>query len=202
MSEDWVNDENCLGHLVGYGVQHGLCPSEYVATTTMKSLRQLWPKIDPYFQRQIICSIEVALLRVDVKPVALADEWQALRDELRGPKAPFTVNYRCGKCGQGDLKLWRGVHGCKNKDGHELLCAGCLAPGVLVGDDGRAESDPCRDAGGRAISMGGSDQIAGWLPAVPVDDTYWGYSSVPSQDVDWWKALPTYPTSERRGGAP
>lgn len=182
MSESWVNDENCLGHLLGYGVKHGLCNNEYLASTAITCLRQLWPKIEPYFQRRIICDIEVALHMTDLQPLAFEKEWQALRDELRGPKAPFTVEYRCGKCKAEGLKLWRGVHGCADDDGNELLCAACLAPGIVVGDDGRHEEK----------TYGRTDQVKGWLPAVPVDDTFWGYTSVPSQDVDWWRALPTY----------
>lgn len=194
MSETWVNDENCLGHLVGYGVQHALCPNEYLAKTAMASLRQLWPKIEPYFQRQIICYIGVALLRVDREPIALADEWRALHDELRGPKTPFTVDYRCGKCGRDGLKLWRGVHGCKNKDGHELLCAACLAPDVVVDEKGKAQE--------KGPHGSYTDQVGGRLPAVPTDDTFWGYSSVPSQDVEWWQARPTYGASPDQGGEP
>lgn len=190
MSETWVNDENCFGHLVGYGVRHALCPNEYLATTAIKSLRQLWPKIDPYFRWQIIVDIEIALLDVDRKPIALENEWRALRNELRGPKTPFTVDYRCGKCGTVGLKLWRGVHGRRNNEGHELLCAACLAPDIVVDESGKAQ-----EKGPHGTH---TDQIAGWLPAVPTDDTYWGYTSVPSQDVDWWIALPTYGATERR----
>lgn len=188
MTESWVNDENALGTLVKHGVRHALCPNEYLARSGILSLRHIWPTIVPYFQREIIVEIEIALLRQDRSPLALADEWQQLRDDLRGPKSPFTVDYRCGSCGAADVKLWRGVHGCKSNDGHELLCARCLAPpGVTVGDDGRA---PCDMLRGQK-----SGQINGWLPAVPVGDTYWGYTSVPSQDADWWRALPTYAPS-------
>ena len=67
--------------------------------------------------------------------------------------------------------------------GQELKCAACLVPGQTVGDDGRAEY-------GKHGIM--TDQVGGWLPACPVGDTFWGYSSVPSADVRWWKALPTY----------
>lgn len=97
------------------------------------------------------------------------------KDELK--------NYACGKCGSRGVKLWRGVHGCKNEDGNELLCATCLAPGIVVGDDGKTESKH----GPR------SDQINGWLPAVPSGDTFWGYTSVPAQAVGWWIGQPTYP---------
>src|ERR1700759_1342243 len=106
----WVNDANALGHLVGYGVRFALCPNEHLARSAMKCLRHMWPKIDPYFQRQIIMQIEVAMHMVDRNPLALLDDWKKLRDELRGPKSPFTVDYTCGKCKGIDRKLWRGVH--------------------------------------------------------------------------------------------
>lgn len=192
MSESWVNDENALGHLVQYGVSYALCPNEYTAGSAMKCLRHMWPKIEPYFQRRIIVEIEVALLRQDRNPIAMSDEWQKLRDELRGPKSPFTADYRCGKCKREGLKLWRGVHGRADKDGNELLCAACLAPGEVINEEGRSYRDA--SVGGR------TDQVRGWLPAIPVDDTYWGYSSVPSQDVDWWRTLPTY--AEPRSASP
>lgn len=185
-TDSWVNDENALGHLVKYGVRYGLCLNEHIADGAMKSLRQVWPKLEPYWQRQIIVEVEVALLRNDTKPIAMPDEWRALVLALRGPKAPFTVDYRCGKCRRDGVKLWRGTHGCPDDDGHELLCAKCLAPDVVVDESGKSQ-----EAGPHGMR---TDQILGWLPAVPVGDTYWGYSSVPSQDVDWWKALPTYET--------
>ncbi len=31
------------------------------------------------------------------------------------------------------------------------------------------------------------------LPAVPVDDTFWGYTSAPDNDIAWWRALPLSP---------
>jgi hypothetical protein len=40
-----------------------------------------------------------------------------------------------------------------------------------------------------------SDQIGGCVPAVPCEDalTFWGYTSVPSEGVAWWKRLPLRP---------
>ncbi len=92
-----------------------------------------------------------------------------------------SCDYRCSKCKAEGLKLWRGVHGATDKDGNVLLCAACLAPGVVVDDQGRYES-----------KYGKTDQVNGWLPAVPIDDTFWGYTSVPEEEVAWWKALSTY----------
>jgi hypothetical protein len=189
---DWTpTSEDAIGILATYAVKYAACPSDYLARTTMASLRVLWPTLEDYYKRQIICAIEVAVALDRGGKLAMSTEWTAFAREMRGPKTPFTVDYRCGKCRRDGLKLWRGVHACPSKDGHELLCAACLAPGVEVDEDGRAQE--------KSPHGMRNDQVGGWLPAVPTGDSYWGYSSVPSQDVDWWKALPTYPTSERRG---
>ena len=37
-----------------------------------------------------------------------------------------------------------------------------------------------------------SDQLGWWVPAIPADDecnSFWGYTSVPQEKVDWWKNL-------------
>jgi hypothetical protein len=100
-------------------------------------------------------------------------------------KEPYSTVYACDKCKQSGVKLWRGIHGCADANGYKLLCASCLAPGKQVDDNGKV-----MDA-----QLGfQTDQVMGWLPAVPVDDTYWGYTSVPDNDVAWWLALPTYPS--------
>lgn len=99
--------------------------------------------------------------------------------------APPGYRCACGACG---VKLWRPVHGSKT-----LSCAECaekeggLAPGS-VDDSGRyADRD-----------IGRTDQVAGLLPCVPTPegDTSWGYSSVPTAGVAWWRALPTYDPAE------
>ncbi len=50
------------------------------------------------------------------------------------------------------------------------------------------------DRDGRHIDGFGhrTDQVGGALPAVPVGNTYYGYTSVPDAGCDWWRALPTY----------
>lgn len=93
--------------------------------------------------------------------------------------------YRCDKCGTRGVKLWRGIHGCADEHGHKLKCASCLAPEQTIDSEGKGFSQ--YDARRR------TDQVNEWLPAVPVDDTFLGYSSVPQESFDWWKSLPTYP---------
>jgi len=154
--------------------------------------RRIWPQLDVYGRRKVVEAIELRLAMLKYEdPSKMSEEdqadWTAFMEEMRPPKAPFTLDYRCSKCKGGERKLWRGVHGCADENGHELLCAVCLAPNKTIRDDGRFDDGV----------HGLSDQVNGWLPAVPVDDTYWGYTSVPTADCRWWEALPTYPSDFR-----
>lgn len=97
-------------------------------------------------------------------------------------KPAHSVDYRCDKCKVSGVKLWRNVHGAKNSAGHALLCASCLAPNATVTAYGKEISE-----------YGPTDQVNGWLPAVPTGDTFWGYASVPPADAAWWRALPVEP---------
>jgi len=47
-------------------------------------------------------------------------------------------------------------------------------------------------------TMGRTDQIGWYVPAVPTEDggAFWEYCAVPPTGVDWWKKLPTYPTKK------
>jgi hypothetical protein len=84
-------------------------------------------------------------------------------------------NYVCSKCGNKDCKLWRQYQTVASSV--ELLCVFCAQ----------------RDQNKYLDLARHGDQI-GWLvPAVPSGDTYWGYSSVPQDGVEWWQNLPTYP---------
>jgi hypothetical protein len=153
-------------------------------------LREWWPTLEEWYQRHIMTHIEVAIA-LDSPPRYGREAmdplhkfmWVQFVKDLRPPKHPFTVKYRCDKCKTKDVKLWRQVHGGKDKNGHELLCATCLAPGVQVSDKGKWYDTDMQIE---------TDQVNGCLPAIPVGDTYWGYTSSPSQDVEWWVNLPTY----------
>lgn len=98
------------------------------------------------------------------------------------PRSEMTRKYNCDACGVEGVKLWRGVHGCKDSEGRELKCARCLTDEPV--DDAGVWFDG--DLGMRHC------QVGGWLPACPTGDTYWGYTSIPDTDVAWWRALPTY----------
>ena len=186
-----------LGSMLLATVRYSMRGNGYTVEYVGKLLSRHFLNVSAYEQRQIVNEIEMGVA-LERKPSIEMEDWKKLLEAIRPPKAPFTVDYRCGKCGAEGLKLWRGVHGCKSKEGHELLCAKCLAPDLVVDDQGKAPSDPAKDANGRLIPLQDSDQVAGWLPAVPVDDTFWGYTSVPTADVRWWKALPTYPFKSGR----
>ena len=168
-----------LATLVEIAVIGSFVPNPYRAERVIPIVREVWPKLEAFYRRRILCDIEVEV--AIGRDIACRPEWAALVEELMPPKDPFTVDYTCGKCKASGLKLWRGVHGCSDDEGHELLCAKCLDPKADVDEQGTADSE-----------YGRTDQIAGWLPAVPTGDTFWGYSSVPTADLRWWVALPTY----------
>ena len=174
-------DENDLGELLGMSLAMGLKGNGYWAEKAERLARKHWGVLAGYYQRQLLCNVEVAVQlheqNPDSFPLSSLPMWRVFIADHRPPKAPFTICYRCDKCRKEGLKLWRGAHGAEDENGHGLLCAACLCPDKRVGEDGKRK---------------GSDQVEGWLPAVPVDDTFWGYCSVPSADVMWWKALPTY----------
>lgn len=180
--------DNDFGMLVETFIR-GSFSRNYTEEWLNKKIREWWPNLEDYYKRNIQTAIEVEIEldnppRYNRHPLQNKEMWVQFLKEFRPGKSPFTVDYRCHKCEQTNVKLWRGVHGCTDADGHELLCAACLAPEEKIDDLGKYNSP------GEYSHY--TDQINGWLPAVPVDDTYWGYSSVPSQDVEWWQALPTY----------
>lgn len=179
-------DQNDFGLLVAKFVKDCLRhPCE--ETWTNSNIRKWWPLIEGYYHRDIICAIEMAL-RFDQdaelyrRPLANRQMWINLMQDLRDPRSSFTIDYECGKCKSDNIKLWRGIHGSSDIDGNDLLCAACLVPGEKINNKGKYLNP----------EYGMTDQIRGWLPAVPVDDTFWGYGSVPSQDLEWWINLPTY----------
>lgn len=150
-----------------------------------KRIREWWPMIEGYYQRHIMTAIEVSIAlddppRGNREPLEHRSMWEKIVKDLRPPRSAFTVDYRCSKCKAEGIKLWRDYNTCA--DYIELKCAVCLAPEEKVDDQGKVNYK----------DFGKTDQLKGHVPAIPVDDTYWGYTSVPSQDVEWWIALPTY----------
>lgn len=194
-----------FGFLVSFYIQAALRPNfSYDIISVEKRLREWWPTLEEYYQRKIITSIEMAIElhkppRYNREPLEHEMLWQQFVRDFRPPPSAFTIDYHCNKCKVRGVKLWRGVHGASDKDGNELLCASCLAPGDLVSDNGTWQEPPykAKDAYGNEIPGMVTDQVKGWLPAIPVGDTYWGYTSVPSQDVEWWVGLLTYPSKQK-----
>lgn len=87
--------------------------------------------------------------------------------------------YKCADCGTSGVRLWREYNTFLN---HQILrCRSCAIQSQGKTDDDLAKYE--------------TDSI-GWLvPAVPTaeGDTFWGYSSVPSDRCNWWYALPVRP---------
>ena len=79
--------------------------------------------------------------------------------------------YVCSKCAAHHVKLWRQYQTFANHI--ELMCQACT------------EKDQDETL------KRGSDQIGWMVPAAPTeDDSFWGYTSVPQNLVEWWEALP------------
>lgn len=198
--DEIVVKANDFGFLVEEFVRGSLRHHYYDVEWIDRNIRAWWPKLEDYYRRHIITSIEVEIAmddppRPNHEPLEHKEVWKKIVADLRGPKHPFTIDYYCHKCKTRNVKLWRGVHGCADEEGHELLCASCLAPDAEVDENGKWPAPPFKDSLGTVLTHSyKTDQVKGWLPAIPVDDTYWGYSSVPSQDIEWWQALPTYQT--------
>jgi hypothetical protein len=185
-SDEIVVDQNEFGFLVETFIRDCLRRNND-ETWLNEHIHAWWPKIESYYRRQIISNIEVSIAldeppRYNRRELDNKEMWKKIIKDLREPRSPFTVNYQCSKCKQKGVKLWRDYQTCA--DYCELECATCLAPDIKVDDEGMHEKK----------DFGRSDQLNGKVPAIPVDDTYWGYSSVPSQDVEWWKSLSTYPS--------
>lgn len=79
----------------------------------------------------------------------------------------FIVNYECSACGVSGVRLWRTTYSSHIR----LLCRH------------DAEVDQ------HTSLLEGIDHIGDMVPAVPIDDTFWGYTSVPQEGVDWWYGL-------------
>lgn len=98
------------------------------------------------------------------------------------PKA-MRDRMRCDTCGATGCKLWREYQTCA--DYTDLFCGAC----ALLS---QKKEGPIDAGGYRQTEYGRCDQIGWLLPAVPTHDgTFWGYTSVPTEGVKWWRDLPT-----------
>lgn len=101
------------------------------------------------------------------------------------------IPYVCGKCKEGGVKLWREYN--TFLDHQTLLCAICAAVTedkniTGINQNGEHPSD---------IEGIKTTQIGSMVPAIltELEDTFWGYSSVPQNRWEWWVALPTLKSS-------
>lgn len=79
-------------------------------------------------------------------------------------------DYKCRNCGLAGVKLWRGY----NESHVELKCWKCA-----------------EESQDRKIDLVETDTCAWLVPAIPdLQGAYWGYTSVPYEGCQWWKALP------------
>ncbi len=98
--------------------------------------------------------------------------------DYEGSETP--ADYVCAECRAVGVKLWRQAH-----DAGSLLCGPC----ALKDQD---HEGPLRSDGKTPWRTTWTGHIGNLLPAVPTpdNDTFWGYTSVPQDGVEWWKRLP------------
>lgn len=93
--------------------------------------------------------------------------------------------YACDGCNKHGVKLWREYQTFDS----QLLCLSCAARHqkktvtettdkgrVLIAESSRPEIF--------------TDSIGWYVPAVPSEHGYWGYTSIPDDGVQWWQRLP------------
>lgn len=95
------------------------------------------------------------------------------------------IEYKCSKCGKEDVKLWRQYNTFLNHI--NLFCVKHALEDQ--NKEGIVDENGMYFDGELKMK---SDTIGFLAPAVPTKemDTFWGYSSVPQDLVDWWKELP------------
>lgn len=125
------------------------------------------------------------------------------------PDAIENLPYVCHGCGASDCRLWREWN--TFLDHQKLYCCNCAEldqRSICTLDASKVIKALCepdlsqRDAHMLSIP---SDIIGNLAPAVPTADgsgTFWGYSSVPIEGVEWWKCLPLRPESNQPPSAP
>ena len=108
--------------------------------------------------------------------------------EVNYANGTIPADYKCNSCSATGIKLWREYQ--TLADHTKLLCADCASK------DQKKDITSIDEQGFHTDQLGfKTDQIGWYIPAVPVegDDTYWGYTSVPQEGVDWWERLPIRP---------
>jgi hypothetical protein len=90
------------------------------------------------------------------------------------------IPYICSECKAEGVRLWREYQTFLNNI--TLKCRACS----------EVEQKPALERRKGSVTEHIQTDTIGWrVPAVPDDTgTFWGYTSVPQDRVDWWKALP------------
>ena len=85
--------------------------------------------------------------------------------------------YKCNECGAEGVALWRDYQ--TFLEHQTLRCFKCV----------------CKKYDIKVRDLKNSVDSIGWsVIAVPTEegDTYWGYTSIPEQGIDWWRNLPLF----------
>ena len=96
------------------------------------------------------------------------------------------IPYICVECDAAGVKLWREYNTFLS---HQTLkCRACSEIEQAPALERRKNS---------FMDMPKTDTIGWRVPAVPDDTgTFWGYTSVPQDRVEWWNGLPEKPLEE------
>jgi len=112
---------------------------------------------------------------------------------LRGYELPKNVlsKYKCSFCGASHVKLWRGIGSAQ-----EAWCSKCAMAQAgfhdTIDDEGMHIAEFSGRADGRSDQIYNSKKGQNLLPWVPAPDgETWGYTSVPPEGCEWWRAVPT-----------
>lgn len=83
--------------------------------------------------------------------------------------------YKCGNCGKTGVRLYRDYN--TFLEYQHLTCRSCTI---------KENGEPSEYSGPEEHTIGYT------VAAVPTEDgrTYWGYTSVPPEGVEWWNNLP------------
>lgn len=91
-------------------------------------------------------------------------------------------SYSCSVCHSHNVKLWRRYQSLPVV----LLCKNCVAAEENISPDQIDSNGTVADIDGlRSYSIG-------WhVPAILTEeeDSYWGYTSVPEDRIEWWRGL-------------
>lgn len=118
----------------------------------------------------------------------------ALRDTCDYSVPVTPRGYECGECRAVGVKLWRLYN--VFMDRQKLYCVDCVMSkshrNLQVREDGKFYDEELE------VFI---DSMGSLVPAVPTKDnkSFWGYTVVPVEGVEWWRGLPLRERSEDDG---